>query len=383
MSRTIVIDAGHGGTSPAGNSSAFGVRGPRGAVEKDVMLALAQRVAAHYGSDSILTRQADINLPLGERTAVAQRYGSAVFISLHANSGPRGARGAEAYVHERGNVRSAVLADSIQRELGAYGHAVAPVGREQLAILSPEKLPTHTAACLLEVDYLSDPYGEQRLTDPASVDRMGAAIARGIRRYMGNAALAEGQDGGASAIIIGIVGIGIGLFSLVNALEARNVGGMTWKSNVTKVTHSYGAGQTPHAWRDCNETLLNIDCTGGVFSSAYAVFNVHWRANGNDIDQCRVEKLNSNDWDSSLLTVEFNGVDAASYEENSVGCIMMHIGGTLDPAGGGDNDFNCRVLVKADGTMVNQGDMRVSRGDPSDFELRRLDIGHGFLMRQR
>src|SRR5512139_1687443 len=248
---TIVIDAGHGGHERAGNSSAYGVRGPRGAVEKDVMLALAQRVAAHCGPSSILTRQADVNMSLGERTAIAQRFGSAVFVSLHANTGPSGARGAEAYVHERSEARSHALAHAIQAELGTFGHAVAPiVGREALAVLSPDTLPPQTAACLLEVDYLSDPYGEQRLTDPVSLDRMGAAIARGIRRYMG-AAVAEGQVWPA-AVIVGVVGAGIGLFSLINSLEQRNVGGLTWSRNISKVTHSYPRGVTPGAWRDCN-----------------------------------------------------------------------------------------------------------------------------------
>lgn len=379
MTRPIVIDAGHGGSAAVGSSSAYGARGRRGATEKDVVLALARRVEAHFGSGVVLTRRADVNMPLASRMALAHRYGAPVFVSLHANDGPSGACGAEAYVHERASAQSMVLAEAIQRELGSQGHAVAPVAREQLAILSPDRLPRDTAACLLEVDYLSDPEGERRLTDPIALDRLGSAIARGIRRYMGGA-VARGEV--APQLIVGIIGAGIGAFALINALEQRASGGLTWSRNISKVTHTYPPGVTPNAWVDRMETILNIDCTSGLSSSS-AYFSANWRANGNDIEGCLVEKYNSSDWTISALNVSFEGVDATSYEVNSVGCILMHIEGRLDPAGSGDIDFNGQVLIRADGTMENQGPLNVSRGDASDFDIRTLDQGFGFLIQKR
>lgn len=380
MRNNVVIDAGHGGTAPAGSSSAFGVRGPAGALEKDVTLALAQRVQAHYGPEVVLTRTADVNLPLGERSAVAQRLGAPVFVSLHANAGPSGARGGEAYVHERATARSLSLADCIQRELGTYGHAVAPVSREALAVLAPDRLPANAAACLLEVDYLSDPYGERRLTDPSQLDRLGAAIARGIRRYMGSQpAVAEAQN---PAVIIGIIGLGLAAFGLINSLEARNVGGLTWSRNITKTIHTYGAGQTPGEYYNCSEGFLDIDGISGL-SSAWALFTLRFRANGNDIDQCRVEIDGSSDWDSSLLNVTFEGSDAASYEQNSVGTIAVYVRGTLDPAGAGDIDFSCRALVKADGGVDALGRIDVTRGDASDFNIGTSRGGYLFSVKKK
>lgn len=41
----VIIDAGHGGTSRAGSSSAFGSRGPAGTVEKEVTLDIARHVS--------------------------------------------------------------------------------------------------------------------------------------------------------------------------------------------------------------------------------------------------------------------------------------------------------------------------------------------------
>src|SRR5215207_4039398 len=52
----IIIDAGHGGSEPAGNSSAYGGRGQRGVVEKDVTLDIAKHVVARLGGAAALTR---------------------------------------------------------------------------------------------------------------------------------------------------------------------------------------------------------------------------------------------------------------------------------------------------------------------------------------
>jgi N-acetylmuramoyl-L-alanine amidase len=377
---SVVIDAGHGGSSRAGNSSAYGVRGPTGALEKDLMLQLANRVAAHYGPGATLTRNADVNLPLGERTAVAQRLGSRVFISLHANSGPPGARGAEAYVHERSSYESMALAESVQRELGAYGHATAPTGREALAVLSPDRLPPQTAACLLEVDYLSDPYGEQRLTDPASMDRLGAAIARGIQRYMGaQPAFTEGQN---LAVIVGITEVAVGVFEVAQGLRSLVSGGLNFQTNKTNVTHPPRPRRRPNPWQDRETPILTVNCTAGTLSSARCDFILRWRANGNDIEDCYVEKTNDSGWSASRLDITFEGREASSYEAGGVGCIMMYIRGMpLDPAGGGDIDFEARVLVKGNGTIQNIGSVNVVRGNRDDFTFGTLPDG-GFSITQ-
>jgi N-acetylmuramoyl-L-alanine amidase len=381
---SVVIDAGHGGSAPAGRSSAYGVRGPSGAYEKDVMLALAQRVAAHYGPGAALTRASDVNVPLAERTAVAQRLGAPVFISLHANSGPRGARGAETYVHDRGTARSMALADAIQRELGAYGHATAPIGREALAVLSPDRLPSQTAACLLEVDYLSDPYGERRLTDPGQLDRLGAAIARGIRRYMGaQPALAQGQQLETIAAIAEVAGA---FFEAIRVLgQVFQADGLTVHSNETKVTHRTGPSRR-NPWQDRNVPLVQFDCTAGTFSSARADFNVQWQANGNDIDHCRIWKAMDTGWNGGMtgskLDVTFSGSDGNNYTPRGVACVLMHVSGRLDPAGGGDINFDFDVLVKADGTIENHGPVSVPQGqDASQFTFTAL-VGGGWRIAQ-
>ena len=93
--RTIVIDAGHGGTDE-------GAQGPDGTLEKHVTLGVARRlrsaIEARLGARVILTRTGDTTVPIDERAAVANNNKADLFISLHANSSLSVARrGAEVF----------------------------------------------------------------------------------------------------------------------------------------------------------------------------------------------------------------------------------------------------------------------------------------------
>ena len=81
----VVIDPGHGGHDP-------GVQGY--AVEKDVTLAIARRLAAlleeRLGAETLLTRTDDTTLSLSDRTARANSEGADLFVSIHANANPTG-----------------------------------------------------------------------------------------------------------------------------------------------------------------------------------------------------------------------------------------------------------------------------------------------------
>jgi N-acetylmuramoyl-L-alanine amidase len=93
--RRIVVDAGHGGKDP-------GAVGKSGTLEKDVTLqmakALSKELTKQIGCEVILTRSGDVYLPLEERTAIANKVGADLFISLHANANKnRKAFGIETY----------------------------------------------------------------------------------------------------------------------------------------------------------------------------------------------------------------------------------------------------------------------------------------------
>lgn len=93
--RRIVVDAGHGGKDP-------GAVGKGGTLEKDVTLqmakALSKELTRQLGCEVILTRSGDVYLPLEERTAIANKVGADLFVSLHANANNnRNAYGIETY----------------------------------------------------------------------------------------------------------------------------------------------------------------------------------------------------------------------------------------------------------------------------------------------
>jgi N-acetylmuramoyl-L-alanine amidase len=84
--RTIAIDPGHGGDDD-------GVRGANGAKEKDLALAVARRakgaIEARLGIRVLLTRDDDRNVPIDERTSIANNNKADLFLSLHANASLR------------------------------------------------------------------------------------------------------------------------------------------------------------------------------------------------------------------------------------------------------------------------------------------------------
>lgn len=181
----VCLDPGHGGTRWTGRSSPFGVRGRAGTLEKDVVLRIAERIAAHLADRRVvLTRRADENRSLAERAAIAAQGSARAFVSIHANAGAAGERGPEIWVHPRADRNSEVLAAEVQRVLAGAVDVAAGMRRGEMAVLDPRLHVPDTAACLIEVDYLTHAESEQRLRDVASIDRLGRAIAEGVRSYL-------------------------------------------------------------------------------------------------------------------------------------------------------------------------------------------------------
>ncbi len=90
----IVIDPGHGGHDP-------GAKG-RGVTEAEVVLDVALRLEKLLmqvpGVEVVLTRRTDDYVPLEQRTALANRAGADLFLSIHANaSNNMQASGVETY----------------------------------------------------------------------------------------------------------------------------------------------------------------------------------------------------------------------------------------------------------------------------------------------
>jgi N-acetylmuramoyl-L-alanine amidase len=89
----VVIDPGHGGHDPGARAN--------GLTEADLVLDVALRLETllrEEGVDVVLTRRSATFVPLEERTAIANRLGADMFVSIHANASPRtGTSGIETY----------------------------------------------------------------------------------------------------------------------------------------------------------------------------------------------------------------------------------------------------------------------------------------------
>jgi N-acetylmuramoyl-L-alanine amidase len=90
----VVIDAGHGGHDPGAQSNGVS----ESELVLDVALRVEQLLAEQPGVEVVLTRRTDEFIPLEERTAIANREGADLFLSIHANASRQpAARGIETY----------------------------------------------------------------------------------------------------------------------------------------------------------------------------------------------------------------------------------------------------------------------------------------------
>jgi len=84
--RTIMIDPGHGGTSP-------GTTGKMGTKEKDIALDIALRLRDRLKKSGhfivLMTREQDVTLPLNKRVEMTKQSRADLFISIHLNYLPQ------------------------------------------------------------------------------------------------------------------------------------------------------------------------------------------------------------------------------------------------------------------------------------------------------
>jgi N-acetylmuramoyl-L-alanine amidase len=216
--RPVVIDPGHGGDD-------IGAQSPTGVMEKEVTLAVARRLARileNRGRAVRLTRDGDQGRALTDRTALANRLDSTVFISLHANASTvASVAGAETYymsldgasdeaaaatadLENRAGASSddrspldlilwdlaqaEVLNESSRLALAVQGRLNARLGlrdrgvkQAPFVVLTGATMP----AILVEVGFLSNPSEADRLTQPDSQQQIAEALASGIEDFLG------------------------------------------------------------------------------------------------------------------------------------------------------------------------------------------------------
>jgi N-acetylmuramoyl-L-alanine amidase len=173
QSKTVVIDAGHGGYDRGG------VPGQR-ISEKDKTLDVAQRlqrILAGNGYRTIMTRNTDDFISLGQRVAVANANRNAIFVSIHFNCATRaGANGIETYYYRSD---SSSLASSIHRNVvsGAPSENRG-IRRRGFYVLRRTAIPS----VLVECGFLTNPTEGSLAQTTDYRQKLAEKIARGVRR---------------------------------------------------------------------------------------------------------------------------------------------------------------------------------------------------------
>ena len=168
---TVVIDAGHGGIDRGGGP---GQRIP----EKPYTLDTAQRLERELrrrGFRTVMTRRADVFVPLPVRTGVANAFRGAIFVSVHYNSAAReGARGYETYYY---NANSFGLATRLHRaQLATLNTEDRFVRRRGFFVLRRTAIP----AVLLEGGFLTNPDESRTVLNASYRQRWAENVAAAI-----------------------------------------------------------------------------------------------------------------------------------------------------------------------------------------------------------
>lgn len=186
--RIIVVDPGHGGDE-------FGGAGPLRVPEKNLTLPIALRVAELLrgkGATVVLTREADVTVPIYNRPLLAESSNADLLVSVHANAlpdgvDPRTKRGSGVYYYQP---QARALADALQASLVAGLPEVGNDGvhYQNLALARP----TTQLSVLVETAFLTDKGNLRLLMSAPGRERFAQAIALGIERFYRDAALRSG-----------------------------------------------------------------------------------------------------------------------------------------------------------------------------------------------
>ena len=176
----ILVDPGHGGVDT-------GARSPHGWCEKDVNLSQARAIRdalKKAGFLVLMTRDDDSFPPLYARPKLAYDEHVDAFISVHHNAcrtdrTPREVRHTTTYAS---NARGLPLAAAVQKRIAAVLPDIKDAGAQtkSLAVCRNPAVPS----CLLEVDFINLPEGEEASWDPGRQKKVAAAVAQGVLDWM-------------------------------------------------------------------------------------------------------------------------------------------------------------------------------------------------------
>lgn len=172
---TVVIDAGHG-AHDRGASIGY-------VFEKHLALDTARRVEKLLRSQGIrvvMTRSSDVFLPLASRAAIGNRYGNALFVSVHYNYSKSvgGGSGLETfYTHNHSYPLAAYIQAYIVQETGLHNRGV------KFARFHVIRNTTKNPAVLVECGFVSNSSERAAMMSGRYREKMAQGIAKGILAY--------------------------------------------------------------------------------------------------------------------------------------------------------------------------------------------------------
>lgn len=178
--KTIVIDAGHGGSDPGAN-------GFSGLQEKVVNLAVAQHLAKKLeaaGAKVLLTRSADVFVSNQQRVDLANTSKADLFVSIHCNAFTKPEScGTEVHYCEKTNQAAAskYLAQQLLRELiPTLKLPDRGVRANSFFVLTKTAMP----AALVELGFITNAEEEKLLAKKETQQAAAGAIFNGIEAYL-------------------------------------------------------------------------------------------------------------------------------------------------------------------------------------------------------
>ncbi|MGN1004595.1 MAG: N-acetylmuramoyl-L-alanine amidase [Oscillospiraceae bacterium] len=175
--KTVVLDAGHGGS----DYGAF----YEGICEKDINLAVAKKVEAillREGYHVVMTRTEDTAVGLYTRAEIANAADADIFVSIHSNAAENAPDFTGIYTYYYPTSRQgAVLAQAIQTPLCASTGAIdRGIERADFVVLRE----TNMCAVLVEMGFMTNSAELRLLITPSYQDKLAAGIAEGIVTYL-------------------------------------------------------------------------------------------------------------------------------------------------------------------------------------------------------
>lgn len=178
MTKTIVIDAGHGGKDPGA------VNGTK--YEKVANLQIAKKVGAklkELGYNVKYTRTKDVYFTLDERCRMSNNWDADIFVSIHLNAvANKDAKGIETWRYEKVGSTTKKLAEEVQTEL------IAATGAKDRGVKTTTSLyvlkHTVASACLIECGFISNDAECKKLFSNTYQNKIASAIVKGVHNTL-------------------------------------------------------------------------------------------------------------------------------------------------------------------------------------------------------